>query len=145
VAFQQFTPFHEPFFHYISAAQKEEVKDVEQEGSTRGTLILQGIEGRPPVAIERHHLAIDGGFIGQRREWFSNADVPVSEVIAVPRIKPNHAAAFDGQSPVPIKFNFKKPGISFWELFRLQQQHRLDESGFDLSLCHPNQLKAAWN
>ena len=46
------------------------------------------------------------------------------------------SAALDRESAVPVEFKFVLPLLALGELFGPQEQHWLDETGFDLPAGH---------
>src|SRR6266850_2042661 len=56
--------------------------------------------------IQRHDLAIDHGLVRHRHEGPSDARIARAEVVVITGAKVHLSAAFDAESPIPIRFDF---------------------------------------
>ena len=75
----------------------------------RRAVILQQIEGRLALRIERNDLAVEDGLIRHRLESLQVTGISAVEVVIVPRAQPDFAAGLDCQSAVAIKLELMQP------------------------------------
>src|SRR5215472_17494408 len=129
--------------HHVASGQDEHVEHVIDEFRSRRCVILEEIERRPPLSIERHHFSVQDRFIGQRLQRRGDGRITRVELVAVPRPQLQLAVALDGERPVAIQLDLIHPLRSLRQPLLPEQQHGLDETSFDLALWHYRCLPCA--
>ena len=101
--FDQRAPLHQRLAHDVAALQRQHVEDEEVERCACGAIVLQHIERRPALGIERNDFAVDHSVIRHRIQRLHDAGIAAIEVVIVPGAKLQFAAGFDGEGAISIK------------------------------------------
>ena len=71
----QLAPLCQRLAHHVLSLQYQQVEDEEVQRRAGRAIVLQRVEGRPAVRIERHDLAVDDRFIRHRRQRLHDAGI----------------------------------------------------------------------
>jgi len=131
--FYSFGENHAPIgkreLHDVLAAVKQNVERVVDDVWRCGSEILEEIEARPALFIERHQLAIDRRFVGQRFERCGDVIESFCQVVSASGIEGDPAFRLNHFQPVAVEFQFICPAVPLRYFGDRQAFHRQNEFG----------------
>jgi hypothetical protein len=78
-------------------------KDVERDRRGRGAVILERVEGRLAILVERDDFAVDDRFVRQLGEPGDDVGILGGEVLVVARAEVNFAAGLESDGAIAVE------------------------------------------